>query len=463
MVEEMPASSVVWTHPSARLIAGDSGDAAAVIAERARALALGAMSNGWEGPPFDPVGLAETLNIPLRPREDIADARLIPVGERRFLLEYNPARPPARVRYSIAHEIAHTLFPDCGEQIRNRSRRGEQSGDEWQLEALCNIAAAELLMPVGSLSSLDVHPLTIDHVLELRKKFDVSTEAVLRRIADVTSHRCLIFASSKREAAPGAGRFQIDYSFPSRTWRIRPRGGVLLPKGNVVERCTAIGYTAKGEGNWPGVQEAVRVECIGVQPYPDRLHPRVLGLVVPTRSDRSRSVSIEYVTGDATQPHGHGNRIIAHVVNDKTPTWGAGFAAAVRRKWPIVQEEFQQWARESHDRLVLGNIHLSRLDASLQICHMIAQRGYGESRLPRIRYDALEKCLKQLAEVALQFDSTVHMPRIGTGHAGGMWSVISELIIENLCNSGVQVTVYDLRGSASKKSEQLSLFQKNLA
>ena len=73
-------------------------------------------------------------------------------------IEYNPNRPRERRRYSVAHEIAHTLFPDCAKRVRHRgSHHGKRPGsDDWQLEALCNIAAAEILMPVvGTLPFMD--------------------------------------------------------------------------------------------------------------------------------------------------------------------------------------------------------------------------------------------------------------------------------------------------------------------
>jgi Zn-dependent peptidase ImmA (M78 family) len=52
-------------------------------------------------------------------------------------------------------------------------------GDDWQLEMLCNMAASELLMPIGSLPTLEAEHLTIDSILELRKKYEASTEAIL--------------------------------------------------------------------------------------------------------------------------------------------------------------------------------------------------------------------------------------------------------------------------------------------
>src|SRR5690606_23737670 len=125
-----------------------------MISERARALVLKAFDAGWEGPPFDPFHLADLLRIEAIPKHDVGDARTVPVGRSGFRIEFNPSRPRERLRYSVAHEIAHTLFPDCAERVRHRASRAEIVGDEWQLEALCNVAAAEFLMPIGSFREL---------------------------------------------------------------------------------------------------------------------------------------------------------------------------------------------------------------------------------------------------------------------------------------------------------------------
>jgi Zn-dependent peptidase ImmA (M78 family) len=81
-------------------------------------------------------------------------------------------------------------------------------GDDWQLEMLCNMAASELLMPIGSLPLLEAEHLTIDSILELRKKYEVSTEAILLRAARITSEPCAVFTASRRDAEQRA-RYQV--------------------------------------------------------------------------------------------------------------------------------------------------------------------------------------------------------------------------------------------------------------
>ena len=144
------------------------------------------------------------------------------------------------------------------------------------------------------------------------------------------------------------------------------------------------------------------------------------------------------------EPRGGGSRLIAHIVNDKTSTWGGGFALGVRKKWPFVQHDFRDWVKSDERNLSLGNVHLSRIEDDLAIVHMIAQHGYGPSNKPRIKYAALKESLDRLADIALNLNASVHMPRIGSGQAGGNWLLIRELVDERLVRRDVPVFVYSL-------------------
>jgi O-acetyl-ADP-ribose deacetylase (regulator of RNase III) len=73
---------------------------------------------------------------------------------------------------------------------------------------------------------------------------------------------------------------------------------------------------------------------------------------------------------------------------------------------------------------------------------MIAQRDtQWVGKVPPIRYDALEKCLKAVYKRAYALGCTVHAPRIGCVLAGGDWKYISQLIIKIMT---VETFVYTL-------------------
>jgi hypothetical protein len=170
----------------------------------------------------------------------------------------------------------------------------------------------------------------------------------------------------------------------------------------------------------------------------------VIGIAHRRNGQAVEALSINFLRGNALEPRGTGTRIIAQIVNDKTPNWGAGFARAVRNKYPSVQKDFKEWAALNLESFKLGNTHTSVASDELHIVSMIAQHGYGQSTKPRMRYAALRECLYQLKEVALDRSAQVHMPRIGTGYAGGNWSYILELIDEILVRNRIDVTIYTL-------------------
>lgn len=148
---------------------------------------------------------------------------------------------------------------------------------------------------------------------------------------------------------------------------------------------------------------------------------------------------LRYTAGDATQPEGDGPKIIAHVCNN-SGGWGAGFVLALSRRWPEPEAAY----REHAGPYQLGHVQLVRAEPELWVANMIAQRGYGLAAGPPIRYDAVASCLDEVAYAAEARAASVHMPRIGCGLAGGRWDRIEPLVVVQLCDRGIPVTVYDL-------------------
>lgn len=432
--------AVFWTNPSVLAFSRDRDPVEAITAE-ARDLVFGALERGWQGPPFDPFALAELLGIATMPTPEVLDARTVPLGINRYRIEFNPDRPHRRTRYSIFHEIAHTLFPDCAHMIRNRGAHNASRHDDWQLETLCNIAAAEFLLPTGSLGTVtDLLP-SVDTVLELRQRYEASAEAALLRICRLATKPAMAFSCHRDRAS---GRYLVEYSAPTAAvdWNLRP--GSILPNRTAAAECTAIGYTAKQTEVWPqfGV---VRVECVGVAPFPRDVYPRVIGFVRPVQAQHANDVSIAYVRGDATQTRGTDRKLLLQVVNDAAFTWGgSGFAVAVRRKWPSAQTNFTAQVTSDRSKLRLGSVLPFEVAPDVMLVSLVAQHGYGPAPRPRIRYAALRDCLLRVSAMAKQLNASVHMPRIGSGQAGGSWPVVEEIIVETLSKVGIKVLVYDL-------------------
>lgn len=445
-----------WTNKSVVGFAAGADPIAAML-RTARDGVIEAIEQGWEGPPFDLTELATRRGLEVIPSDDVKDARTVKVGGV-LRIEYNPNRPARRVRYSIAHEIAHTLFPDCDEQVRHRQTAERGKGDEWQLEALCNIGAAELLMPVGSLPPVGSATLHIEQLIELRERFQVGTEAIAIRLVQLTREPCAMFCASRPPLRDGA--MQVDYMIGSAAWAHPILQRQPLPENSVASHCTGVDFTWTGNEKWrvEGLPE-LDVEAIGIPPYPGSRYPRAVGIARPTTRD-ALAPSISYVRGDATEPRGDGSRLIVHVVHDATANWGGhGFANALARRHRAVQNDFRSWADEQGLGASFGTVRFCHIDETTAVASMVCQRGYrrGKQGLPLLRYRALRDCLTGVADHCVEGGMSVHMPRIGTGAAGGSWSVIEELIQSELVQRGVSVTVYELPGSRPFAEPQLSL------
>ena len=441
----------VWTHPSVLALA-ENQNPLETITGVARDVVAKAFDRGWSGPPFDPFELAALQRINIVAHHDVRDARIVAANSLGFRIEFNPSRPRARIRYSIAHEIAHTLFPDCASQVRNRLHHQESVGESWQLESLCNVAAAEFLMPWGSFSVLREDSLKIDRMLELQREFAVSLEAVLIRTVRLTDSECMAFTASRIESGQGADRYRLDYCVPSASCTIPvPPTGTMLQKSTRISECTKIGFTAEGEERWPRWNTSQLLEGVALPPHPKSLYPRVAGIVRPLQGGAPVR-KITYLRGDATDPRTK-PALVAQVVNDETPNWGGrGFAVAVRKRWPSVQSAFQEFARKSGLRL--GDVHVIEAEPGIWVASMVAQKGYRSSGRPKIRYSALWSALATVAQAAEQLNATLHMPRIGCGEGQGRWELISDLIRSECVYRGLSVVVYDLPEADVPKSGQ---------
>ena len=360
-----------WTHPSVQVIT-QLGDPVKVITEKARTLIFEALQKGWSGPPYDPFELAELLNIETTPSSDVLDACIIAKKPNKYLIEYNPNHSIGRIHYSIAHEISHTLFPDCGDEARSRKKENASRNDNWQLEMLCNLAAAEILMPIGSFPELKKETLNIDTLMDWRKKYNVSSEALLLRIVKLSDEPCFMFTCSKRNENTQKAKYYIDYAVPSKNFHVNLNVNMPLPYDSCVSECTAIGYTAKNTENWARGTGSIDVECVGLPSYSNCIFPRVAGLGVISEKSANERNEITYVKGDATKPRGSENKILTFIINDKANSWGAGFAKQMQNKWPLLLEEFQYWKQVHRPNFSLGNVFTVSLQKDITAVLMIA-------------------------------------------------------------------------------------------
>jgi O-acetyl-ADP-ribose deacetylase (regulator of RNase III) len=150
------------------------------------------------------------------------------------------------------------------------------------------------------------------------------------------------------------------------------------------------------------------------------------------------------IEGDATHPVGPGNKIIVHICNDKG-YWGAGFTGSLSVRWLRPQIAYQHYKclHAEDDDLELGMVQFVHVDHDIWVANVVGQHGTRRGPVPPIRYNAVRKGLRRVARMAGEIHATVHMPKIGCGLGGGDWDVMQPIINEQLCNVGVNVTVYE--------------------
>ncbi len=367
------APAINWTNKSVKAFAKNA-DPLEAIEQAARALVLKARERGWEGPPFNPLRIAEMLDVQIEANSGVADARLI-ATESGPKIEFNPQQPRERVRFSIAHEVAHMLFPDWHDQIRNRGGQKEVA-DDWQLEMLCNLAASEFVLPIGSLSSAST-VLPIEDLMRQRREYDVSAEAFLIRLAKVATQPIGVFFASPHQLREAVRRYTVNYFVGSPTAPKAQISGLDIPADSIVSSCTAIGYTDRSVESWV-VGAPTQIECVGIPAYPGSVYPRVAGLV---RFDRAQVdlKPIRILHGNTREPRNGGQKIICQLVNDKAVTWGGGVARKMAGRFPTAEVQFREQLVDLPRSARLGRVVFSQASDEITVASLIAQEGYGPS------------------------------------------------------------------------------------
>lgn len=93
--------------------------------------------------------------------------------------------PPKRQRFTLAHEVMHYLIQNDDDLLSDLHEEYEGNELETQLEALCNLGAAEMLLPGhvvdAAIEKKGQHPKLIPELAELHQ---VSEEVVIIALAE---------------------------------------------------------------------------------------------------------------------------------------------------------------------------------------------------------------------------------------------------------------------------------------
>lgn len=206
--------------------AAGGGDPEDIIRAKTKHLVQAAKRMGWSGPPYNPLELASFRGIRSQESTGLfsAEAQLTPMEGRQLLLEFNPARSFGRRNFSISHEIVHTLFDDCYDMIHQRQANPRTFDPQNEVEHLCQVGAAEILMPQEDFAADIANlPFSMHSVPELARRYGASREAAARRMLGVSGRTAaLVFFSRRlkpREIRENTGKaepkMRILYVVPS--------------------------------------------------------------------------------------------------------------------------------------------------------------------------------------------------------------------------------------------------------
>ncbi len=382
-----------WTHKSVINLIEESNNSnpEEEIRLRARNLVVKAIENGWNGPPFNAIELSKFLGFQINPNDNVLDARTIPDGKKNFSIEYNPFQKATRINFSVAHEIAHTLFPDCAEKIRNRE---EKPTLESELEQLCNIGASEIQLPYAFFSNdaNSLSEISLESLIELATKYKASLESLFIRFVEVIDRPCCILICSFKDD----GALILQYAKASNTFPKEIPKDFKIPEASVAYQCTSPGWSSRETAKWDVFDSTYNIYCIGISPLRKDNKGRVGVIITPELQNinlEDRKIQMEY--GDATKPRGEGVKVIAQVVNT-SGALGMGFGKSLSKNYPKVKTALTKWY-DDKTAFRLGKSQLVEISNDLYVFQMLAQKGLFEKNgeIP-LRYSHLKECLTEL-------------------------------------------------------------------
>ena len=434
-----------WFHKSVKRLLAETNaeDPIVVIKDRARSLVLDALEKGWTGPPFDALELSRLLGIETIPNDSIFDARILPIKKESFIIEYNPFQRATRLNFSLAHEIAHTLFSDCANEIRNREL---EPNENRELEQLCNIAASEIQLPYAFFSNdaNSINEINIENLVSLATKYRASFESLLLRFIDVVDKPCAIMICQFNDKT----ELEIEYSKQSFTFPKKIPSDFKIPKHSKAYDCISPGWSSRESTSWGFLDGVWNIHFIGLTPLRKDKRARVGVIISPSKENvhlQANKIQIEF--GDATKPRGVGAKIIVQVVNTSAAL-GMGFGKSLSKNYPIVKESLVSWKKRKAD-FVLGKTQSIEVGKGIYVFQMLAQNGIFSTNgeIP-LKYTSLRNCLRELAVFAIQKKATIHMPMIGAGQGKGNWEIIFGMIHDELVSKNLLVNIYMLPGKS---------------
>lgn len=150
---------------------------------------------------------------------------------------------------------------------------------------------------------------------------------------------------------------------------------------------------------------------------------------------------IKVVNGDLVEAE---ENLIIHQVNC-LGKMNSGVAKTIRVKWGRVFDRYSSMCREYDSFEILGQVQSVLVDESKKqyVVNMFSQHSYGYDGERYTNYEALYRCLEQVANVARKHNYSVAIPyKMGCDRGGANWNVVYTMIEEVFKNHTQPVTIY---------------------
>ena len=111
---------------------------------------------------------------------------------------------------------------------------------------------------------------------------------------------------------------------------------------------------------------------------------------------------------------------------------GAGLALKIKKKWPIVYEQYLSECMTG--KMQLGSVQIVKISPSLYVANLAGQYGYGRDK-QYTDYGALMNCFLDLQRISNKLKLQIYIPyKIGCVNAGGDWNIVEANINEAITN-----------------------------
>lgn len=272
-----------------------------LIRQLAREKIAYAKGVNWIGPPFCPKMFASIFGIRCKKvNHDIdGDGRILRYPDGKLWIEYREDRMPERQRFTIFHEFAHTLFPDyCKYGPSHYAPQKTLRGPEREFENLCDIGAAEMLLPFEEFSSdLETHEwLGFETVHKLRQRYIASIDATVYRLIDLSNvvPCTAVFLTDQRGDHSGYGPLWVKNSSHNSLFKGYISTGTTPPKDSITIHCyrNGIETTNPVKETWwiKGKPRTWLVQAAKLPVINDPSYPKVVALFFPSSYGKCRNI-----------------------------------------------------------------------------------------------------------------------------------------------------------------------------